>query len=71
MGKGDKRTLKGKTFSGSYGNVRPHKAAAKPAVMPKATPTARKAPAKKAAAKKAWVDIDSQRKAPISGLFRF
>lgn len=24
MGKGDKRTLKGKTFKGSYGNTRPH-----------------------------------------------
>lgn len=52
MGKGDKRTVKGKTFSGSYGNVRPHKVA-KAAVMPKATPVVRKAPAKKAAAKKA------------------
>ena len=35
MGKGDKRTAKGKTFKGSYGNTRPHhpkkKAAAKPA----------------------------------------
>ena len=24
MGKGDKRTLKGKTFKGSYGKTRPH-----------------------------------------------
>ena len=24
MGKGDKKTRKGKTYSGSYGNVRPH-----------------------------------------------
>lgn len=24
MGKGDKRTRKGKTFKGSYGNTRPH-----------------------------------------------
>ena len=35
MGKGDKRTLKGKIFKGSYGKTRPHhqkkKAAAKPA----------------------------------------
>jgi len=33
MGRGDKRTGKGKTFKGSYGNTRPHapkkKAAAK------------------------------------------
>lgn len=52
MGKGDKRTRKGKTFKGSYGNNRPHVEAAKAAVLPKATPVARKAPAKKAAAKK-------------------
>ncbi|RME60638.1 MAG: 30S ribosomal protein THX [Candidatus Dadabacteria bacterium] len=25
MGKGDKRTAKGKRFRGSYGNSRPHK----------------------------------------------
>lgn len=25
MGKGDKRSRRGKTFRGSYGNVRPHK----------------------------------------------
>jgi 30S ribosomal protein S31 len=24
MGRGDKRTTKGKTFKGSYGNTRPH-----------------------------------------------
>lgn len=24
MGRGDKRTAKGKTFKGSYGNTRPH-----------------------------------------------
>ena len=35
MGKGDKRTRKGKTFKHSYGKTRPHK-------------TAKKAPAKKA-----------------------
>jgi 30S ribosomal protein S31 len=35
MGKGDKRTFRGKVFKGSYGKTRPHnpkkKAAAKPA----------------------------------------
>jgi ribosomal small subunit protein bTHX len=41
MGKGDKRTTRGKTFAGSYGNARPKSAGAK------------KAPAKKAPAKKA------------------
>jgi 30S ribosomal protein S31 len=56
MGKGDKKTPKGKRSAGSYGNARPHKAtsktaapvaksakagAAKPAVKPAA-----KAPAK-------------------------
>jgi 30S ribosomal protein S31 len=25
MGKGDKRTLRGKIYKGSYGNARPHK----------------------------------------------
>ncbi len=67
MGRGDKRTAKGKRFKGSYGKSRPHKeestvkadiaaAAAKKAKEPKvekvAAPTVKKAPAKKAAAKK-------------------
>jgi len=39
MGRGDKRTKKGKTFKGSYGNSRPHdptkkKAAATPKSRP-------------------------------------
>ena len=34
MGKGDKRTLKGKTFKGSYGNTRPHHPKKKAAVKP-------------------------------------
>jgi 30S ribosomal protein S31 len=34
MGRGDKRTGKGKTFKGSYGNTRPH-APAKKAVAKK------------------------------------
>ncbi|WP_257387260.1 30S ribosomal protein THX [Tahibacter caeni] len=57
MGKGDKKTRKGKTYSGSYGNIRPHaiktdaatktvsKAAAK-----KAAPAVKKPAAKKPAA---------------------
>jgi ribosomal small subunit protein bTHX len=61
MGRGDKRTAKGKRFKGSFGNSRPQrvkkKAAAKPAAAKKAKaktekPTAKKAPAKKAAKKK-------------------
>jgi len=64
MGRGDKRTAKGKRFKGSYGKSRPHKdasiapaiEAAKKAKAPKAAiaaadkPTVKKAPAKKAAA---------------------
>ena len=30
MGKGDKRTRRGKIFTGSYGKTRPHKVAKKP-----------------------------------------
>lgn len=64
MGRGDKRTKKGKIFAGSYGVSRPHKpnkgaaaaaieAAAKKDKPAKAEKTAtKKAPAKKAAAKK-------------------
>jgi 30S ribosomal protein S31 len=55
MGRGDKKTAKGKRFKGSFGNVRPSR------VKVDITPTAasvekkvaKKAPAKKAAAKKA------------------
>jgi 30S ribosomal protein S31 len=61
MGKGDKRSRKGKIFKGSYGNSRPHKVkkatvAAAPkkakAEKPAKKAAAKKAPAKKAAAKK-------------------
>ena len=58
MGRGDRKTRKGKTAIRSYGNVRPHKAAAKGAVATKKAaapkPVAKKAaPAvKKAAPKK-------------------
>lgn len=66
MGRGDKRSRKGKIFAGSYGNSRPHKpnkgeaaaaieaaAATKKDKPAKAEKTAtKKAPAKKAAAPK-------------------
>ena len=50
MGKGDRKTIKGKIFVKSYGNVRPHSEAAKAAA-----PAAKKAvtPAAKPAVKKA------------------
>ena len=49
MGKGDKKTTKGKIYAKSHGNKRPHSTVAKTAVAKTAT----KAPAKKAAVKKA------------------
>ena len=60
MGRGDKRTAKGKRFKGSFGNSRPQrvkKAAAAPKAgkkekAVKSEKTAKRAPAKKAAAKK-------------------
>ena len=69
MGRGDRKTRKGKTAIRSYGNMRPHKAVKKGAVAVAKKPTTQKpavpkpaahkpaakkaAPAKKAAAKKA------------------
>ena len=59
MGKGDRKTAKGKRYNSSYGNARSHvtaKAAgtaAAPVVKKAATRTVAKAPAKKAVAKKA------------------
>ena len=58
MGKGDKRTAKGKRYAGSYGIARQHsaktvaatKTVAKPAVKKAAPAAAKKAPAKKPAA---------------------
>ncbi len=52
MGKGDRRTTKGKRNIASYGNARSHSVAVKKAATPTA-PVAKKAPAKKAPAKKA------------------
>jgi 30S ribosomal protein S31 len=59
MGKGDRKTAKGKRYNSSYGNARSHatvKAAgtgAAPAVKKAAAKSVTKAPAKKAVAKKA------------------
>jgi 30S ribosomal protein S31 len=47
MGKGDKRTRRGKIFAGSYGNVRPKKE------VPATTATAAARPAARTARKKA------------------
>jgi 30S ribosomal protein S31 len=58
MGKGDRKTRKGKIAIRSYGNIRPHKAASSgasanpPAAKPASRAAVKKAPAKKAAAKK-------------------
>lgn len=55
MGKGDKKTRKGKTYSGSYGNIRPHAIktdAASKSVAKSAAKKAAPAAAKKPAAKK-------------------
>jgi len=40
MGKGDKRTLRGKIFKGSYGKTRPHRLKKKP--LAGARPAAKK-----------------------------
>lgn len=59
MGKGDRKTAKGKRYNSSYGNARSHAAkkagggAKAPAVKKAAAKPAAKAPAKKAVAKKA------------------
>lgn len=60
MGRGDKKTAKGKRFTGSHGNVRAQTskkptgvvAATVKAPVAAAKPAAKKAPAKKAAAAK-------------------
>ena len=57
MGKGDRKTAKGKRYNSSYGNARSHVAtkasgaAAAPAVKKTAAKTAKKAVAKKTVAK--------------------
>ena len=54
MGKGDRKTAKGKRYAASYGNARPHIATKTPSSVKKAAatpkaPVAKKAPAKKKA----------------------
>ena len=59
MGKGDRKTAKGKRYNASYGNARSHATtkadgtAAAPVAKKAATKTVAQAPAKKAVAKKA------------------
>lgn len=53
MGKGDKKTRKGKTYRGSHGNVRPHSPRSKSAVKNTTAGTPARVPAKKAPAKRA------------------
>jgi ribosomal small subunit protein bTHX len=51
MGRGDKKTAKGKRFLGSFGKSRPHKVASKGAKAATAKATTPKAAAPKAAVK--------------------
>ncbi|MEF9995478.1 MAG: 30S ribosomal protein THX [Burkholderiaceae bacterium] len=46
MGKGDKRTKRGKTNNGSFGKTRPHRAPKKAAVAPAALAAAAPHPAR-------------------------
>ena len=61
MGKGDRKTAKGKRYNSSYGNARSHVttkatgAASAPVAKKAATTRATKAPAKKVVAKKTVV----------------
>ncbi|MBK8352183.1 MAG: 30S ribosomal protein THX [Saprospirales bacterium] len=53
MGRGDKRTRKGKIFTGSFGNSRPHKLEKPVNVVKEKVAKEEKAAPKKAATKKA------------------
>ena len=53
MGKGDRKTAKGKRYNASYGNARPHQTVVKAAATAVKSAPAKAAPAKKAAVKKA------------------
>lgn len=53
MGRGDKRSKRGKIFKGSYGKTRSHHVKKAAAVAPKATASKSVAPKKAPAAKKA------------------
>lgn len=61
MGRGDKRTAKGKRFKGSYGNTRPQ-TVAKKAAAPKAEKAAK--PAKKAAPKEVEKEVTAKKAPP-------
>jgi len=66
MGKGDRKTAKGKRYNASYGNSRSHSVSkvAVGAAAPVAKKTVAKAPAKKAVAKKTATARKAVRKAP-------
>lgn len=51
MGKGDKRTKRGKIWNGSFGKSRPHKQTPTPVVVEKKVSKPAAKPKKKAAAK--------------------
>jgi len=62
MGKGDRKTRKGKIYRGSHGNARPHSPKSKAAVKktaaapkPAARPAVKKAASKRAVAKKSAI----------------
>jgi 30S ribosomal protein S31 len=61
MGRGDKRTAKGKRFKGSYGNTRPQ-SIIKKAAAPKTEKAAK--PAKKAAPKEAEKEVTAKKAPP-------
>jgi 30S ribosomal protein S31 len=63
MGRGDKKTAKGKRFKGSFGVSRPHKVASKGAKAAAAKATAPKVATPKAAAPKAAAKTEKATKA--------
>lgn len=70
MGKGDKRTRRGKLFKGSFGNARPHKLKKKKAVAAPAAAAAtvaEVAEAAKASRKKAVPERKKKEKAGEQG----
>ena len=72
MGKGDRKTAKGKRTIGTYGNSRRKKRNVKPVIKPKKkaatkkTTTAKKETAKKPAVKKAPAKKAAAKKAPAA-----
>ena len=63
MGRGDKKTAKGKRFKGSFGVSRPHKVASKGAKAATAKATAPKVATPKVAAPKAAAKTEKATKA--------